>query len=448
MPYDATIGASFIRDTWDASITPALVDYIAIPALSPAFDADWEGSGHLRRAIDLARTWIEAQPVAGMTVSMHELEGRTPVLLVEVAPFGEPSTDKTVVLYGHLDKQPEMTGWRDGLGPWKPVIEGTRLYGRGGADDGYAAFASITALAAVQRAGGSHGRCVLVVEASGRIGKPRSPRPCRSVSRLVGRRRFCDLPRLGMCDVRHDVAHLVAPGSGGRHHHRRRARRGRSQRYCQWCCAVVVPPHAADPRPVEDATTGEVLLPSATVEIPQYRLAEAAAVVDEFGDAALDPFPVVEGLQLMTESTIDSMIARTWKPSLSIVGADGLPATGAAGNVLRPSTSVKVSLRLPPSADPGAVLRELEAAVTVDPPSCARVHLSRRRRRGLERARPRTLARVGAARRFDRGFWSPPPALWRGWQYPVHGNAGPAIPRRSVRRHWCARSKYQCPRAQ
>ena len=90
-------------------------------------------------------------------------------------PGGRPTT----VLYGHLDKQPEMEGWRDGLSPWTPVLEGTRLYGRGGADDGYAAFASLTAVEAVQAAGGSHGRLVVLIEASEESGSP----TCRPTSR-------------------------------------------------------------------------------------------------------------------------------------------------------------------------------------------------------------------------------------------------------------------------
>ncbi len=375
MTYDASVARSYISETWTSAITPALVDYIKVPALSPTFDPEWEASGHLRKVIDLAKNWIEQQPVQGMTVSVHEIEGRTPVLLVEVDPFGDSSTTGTAILYGHLDKQPEMTGWRDDLGPWKPVIEGTRLYGRGGADDGYAAFASITAIAAVQRAGGNHGRCVMLIEASEESGSPDLPAHVEVLADWLGAVDLVVCLDSGCATF--DTMWLTSSLRGlvdgtikidvveeGIH---------------SGIASGVVPSSFRLMRQIldriEDSATGEVLLPSATVDIPDYRVKEAEAVAGEFGDAALDPFPVVDGLELMTESIVDAMMARTWRPALSVIGADGLPTTQSAGNVLRPTTSLKVSFRIPPTADHEAVFAELKDLVEHDPPSNARVQL-------------------------------------------------------------------------
>ncbi len=166
MAFDTATATDFINRTWADELVPQLVEYVAIPALSPGFDSDWEASGHIEAAVQQIRQWIQSRSVQGMRVDVQRLSGRTPLIVVEIDAFGAVSTDKTVVLYGHLDKQPEMTGWRDGLGPWTPVIEDGRLYGRGAADDGYAAFASLTAIEAVQSAGGCHARCVLLIEAS------------------------------------------------------------------------------------------------------------------------------------------------------------------------------------------------------------------------------------------------------------------------------------------
>ena len=149
-----------IERVWDDEIVPALFEYISIPNVSKAFDPQWDEHGHMRRAVELVRGWCAARTIAGLTVEVHELAGLTPVIVMEIPAFGDGSDDETVLLYGHLDKQPEMTGWRDGLGPWTPVMEGTRLYGRGGADDGYAAFASVLAIEAAQAAGLSHHRVV------------------------------------------------------------------------------------------------------------------------------------------------------------------------------------------------------------------------------------------------------------------------------------------------
>ena len=156
---------------WD-TIVPALEEYITIPNVSVSFDPDWAAHGHMHRAIELIRDWCASRAIEGATIEVQELDGRTPLIVVEIPAFGGGSADDTVVLYGHLDKQPEMHGWRDGLGPWTPVIEGDRLYGRGGADDGYAAFASLAAIEAVRAGGGAHARCILLIEASEESGSP------------------------------------------------------------------------------------------------------------------------------------------------------------------------------------------------------------------------------------------------------------------------------------
>ena len=91
------------------------------------------------------------------------LQGRTPVIFIEIPGSRTPTT---VLLYGHLDKQPEMTGWAEGLGPWEPVLKGDKLYGRGGADDGYAMFGALARASwrCTSRAS-PHARCVILIEA-------------------------------------------------------------------------------------------------------------------------------------------------------------------------------------------------------------------------------------------------------------------------------------------
>src|SRR5262249_11364312 len=143
-----------VTRAWADDILPALERFITIPALSPSFDADWEAHGHIAAAVDLIADWCRRRPIDGLTVSIEQLPGLTPLVLLAVPAFGAGAPADTVVLYGHLDKQPEMEGWRDGLGPWTPVLDGDRLYGRGGADDGYAVFASLVAIEAVRASGG------------------------------------------------------------------------------------------------------------------------------------------------------------------------------------------------------------------------------------------------------------------------------------------------------
>jgi len=148
--------ADEIARFWDESIVPALTDYIRIPAKSPHFDPDWQANGHIESAVQFAARWCEKNILPGMQIEVVRLPGRTPVLYAEVE--GDRSTDggETVLVYGHLDKQPEMTGWREGLGPWTPVIQDGKLYGRGGADDGYAVFCALAALKALKDSGRPH----------------------------------------------------------------------------------------------------------------------------------------------------------------------------------------------------------------------------------------------------------------------------------------------------
>jgi acetylornithine deacetylase/succinyl-diaminopimelate desuccinylase-like protein len=377
MSMDLTQSATLIATTWANELVPQLQEYIAIPALSPHFDPDWEASGHIQAAVDQISNWIKSRPIKAMTVEIAELAGRTPLIVVEVEPFGTPSTDATIVLYGHLDKQPEMTGWREGLSPWTPVIEGDKLYGRGGADDGYAAFASLTAIEAVQTSGGSHARCILLVEASEESGSPDLPAHVDALaSRLTG-------TDLVLCldsgcanyetlwlttSLRGLVAGVLSVDivSEGLH---------------SGSVGGVVPSTFRIARQlldrIEDVSSGTVLLDSAAVSVPGYRAAEAQAVADAMGADAFEQIPLVEGARLVQEDVAEQLLARTWAASLSVIGADGLPATGHAGNVLRPNTSLELSMRIPPTADAAAVRSELTEALTSDPPYGAAVSFDR-----------------------------------------------------------------------
>src|SRR3546814_8938665 len=162
---DASKIETFVGGKWDDEIVPQLVEYIRIPNKSPMFDADWVKNGYMEDAVKLMEAWAGAQPIPGMTLEVVRLEGRTPLIFIDIPASGAETGDDCVLLYGHLDKQPEMTGWDDDLGPWKPVLRGDRLYGRGGADDGYAIYGSLAAIQALQDQGAPHARCVVLIEA-------------------------------------------------------------------------------------------------------------------------------------------------------------------------------------------------------------------------------------------------------------------------------------------
>ena len=135
-----------IHNFWDNKIVPTLVEYIKIPNKSPSFDPDWEKHGHMHKVLELAVQWTEINKPDGSVITVKNSPGRTPLLLLDI-----PGTKEgNILMYGHLDKQPEMEGWIDDLGPWKTVIKDEKLYGRGGADDGYALFASVASINALK----------------------------------------------------------------------------------------------------------------------------------------------------------------------------------------------------------------------------------------------------------------------------------------------------------
>jgi acetylornithine deacetylase/succinyl-diaminopimelate desuccinylase-like protein len=374
-PMPLSDAASDLVDSRWEEILPVLCDYITIPNVSAAFDPNWREHGHMQRAVELVEAWCRARDITGMTVDVHELDDRTPLVVVEVAAFGAAPADDTVVLYGHLDKQPEMEGWREGLGPWTPVIEGDRLYGRGGADDGYAAFASLAAIEAVQAAGGSHARCIVLIEASEESGSPDLPAHVEALAARIGTPSLVVCLDSGCIDDRRLwvttslrglvlatlTVEIVTEGlhSGD--------------------VSGMVPSTFRIARAllsrIEDETTGEILLPSCRVEVPAERLEQARSTAEEIG-AIADHYPFVAGAGPTTPLAAGQLLARTWQAALSVVGADGLPPTGRAGNVLRPSTSLRLSLRTPPTVDTAAVLAELRSTLLADPPYGAKVSVS------------------------------------------------------------------------
>ena len=177
--------AAWVSEQFESSIIPTLVEYIKIPNKSAAFDPAWRQNGHVARAVELLASWARAQLPADARLEVVQLGERTPVIFIEVPGTGGKADD-TVLLYGHLDKQPEMSGWREGLGPWTPVREGDKLYGRGGADDGYAIFASLTAINAARRDGLPHARAVILIEACEESGSYDLPAYIESLAQRLG----------------------------------------------------------------------------------------------------------------------------------------------------------------------------------------------------------------------------------------------------------------------
>jgi acetylornithine deacetylase/succinyl-diaminopimelate desuccinylase-like protein len=370
LPTATSAIAASIAAQWDEDIVPQLIDYIRIPAKSPHFDPQWAAHGHIERVIRLAELWARRQPVRGLVVELVRLPGRTPLLYFDVPGSG----DATVLLYGHLDKQPEMTGWRDGFGPWDPLLEDGKLYGRGGADDGYAIFASLAAIGALQAQGVPHARCVGMIETCEESGSYDLPAYLEALA-----------PRMGAVDF------VVGLDSGCGDYERLWATtslRGMAagtltvevltEGVHSGDASGVVPSSFRIARRIldrlEDSTTGRVLPAAFHAPIPAERVEQATKAAAIMGDLVFRKYPFADRTQPMVADRAEALLNRTWRPTLSVIGADGLPPIANAGNVLRPRTSLQLSMRLPPPIDGDRATGELKSLLEADPPHGATVH--------------------------------------------------------------------------
>jgi len=359
----------FVSEKWDREIVPQLSTYIKIPNKSPMFDPMWSEHGYMEEAMSLIESWVRDQPIAGMQVERIQLPGRTPLLFIEIPGKG----DDTVLLYGHMDKQPEMVGWNVDLAPWKPVLAGDKLYGRGGADDGYATFASLTAIMALRDRGLDHARCVVLIEGCEESGSYDLPFYINYLANRIG------TPSLVVCldsgCGNYDQLWLTTSlrGLAGGTLRVRVLEEG----VHSGDASGVVPSSFRVLRQlldrIEDPVTGRIRIDPLYVDIPSERIEQASEASQVLGTAIYDKFPFLPGMQPMGQDLADLVLNRTWRPTLSVTGADGLPSLMDAGNVLRPQTSVKLSIRLPPTLDGERASKLLKQVLENDPPYGSRV---------------------------------------------------------------------------
>jgi acetylornithine deacetylase/succinyl-diaminopimelate desuccinylase-like protein len=369
-----------ISQQWDAQIVPELIEYVRIPAKSPTFDHDWAAHGFLDAAVKQAEAWVTKQAVPGLKFEVVRIGARTPVLYFDIPATGGLDNARTVLLYGHLDKQPEMTGWREGLGPWIPVYEDGKLYGRGGADDGYAVFAALSAIMALDAQGIARPRCIGLIETCEESGSFDLPAYLDALS-----------PRMG------DVKLVVALDSGCGNYEQMwvtTSLRGLvngtlkvqvlTEGVHSGDAGGVVPSSFRVARQlldrIDDSRTGVVKPAPFNCEIPAERIAQAGQAAAILGDTIWQRFPwagCCEGphtfVQPTTKDPVELILNRTWRAALAVTGADGLPAIETAGNVQRPFTSLKLSLRLPPLVDGPHAGATLKAVLEAEPPGSANV---------------------------------------------------------------------------
>ncbi len=367
--------AAYLDRKWDEDIVPQLVDYIRIPNKSPMFDPDWVAHGHMDAAVALMERWAKAQAIPGLVVEVLRLEGRTPLIYLEIPASGESIGADTVLLYGHLDKQPEMTGWDADLGPWTPVLKGDRLYGRGGADDGYAIFGSLAAVMALQDQGLPHARCVILIEACEESGSYDLPVYVDHLAERIGKPSLVVCLDSGCGNYEQLWCTTSLRGLAGGN----LTVKVLSEGVHSGDASGIVPSSFRVLRDLlsrlEDEATGKLKLDGLYVDVPEERREQARKVAEVLGTEVYDKFPLLPGMSPMDSDPAELVLNRSWRPALSITGADGLPPLASAGNVLRPFTAVKLSLRLPPTLDGKQAGQLLKDVLLRDPPYGAEITL-------------------------------------------------------------------------
>ena len=418
---------SHVETCWDDAIIPSLVEYIRIPNKSPAYDPKWAEHGYMDDAVRLMEAWARKHMAAlpGSTLEIVRLPGRTPVIFIEVP--GQESD--TVLLYGHLDKQPEMKGWWDGFGPWTPIIKDDKLYGRGGADDGYAMYGSITALAALREQGVPHARCVILIEACEESGSYDLPFYIDHLASRIGK------PSLVVC---------LDSGCGNYHQlWLTTSLRGLAmgtltvrvltEGVHSGDASGVVPSSFRIARQIlsrlEDEMTGRILPQDLHVEIPDQRVAQAAAAAKVLGPEVYAKLPLAGGTLPMGETLEELVLNRTWRPQLAVIGADGLTTVAEAGNVLLPSTTLKLSLRLPPTLDGRKAADSVNKLLAANPPYNAVVEVNiDRGTSGWNAPALSPWLEASVARASEMAFGKPPVYMGEGGSIPFMGMLGEKFP--------------------
>jgi acetylornithine deacetylase/succinyl-diaminopimelate desuccinylase-like protein len=363
----------FIASAWDTTIVPALEQYIRIPNKSPMFDPEWQAHGYMDQAIELIAEFCRSRAIAGLQLEILRLPGRTPLLFIEIPATAEARSRDTVLLYGHLDKQPEFTGWSEGLGPFTPVVREDRLYGRGAADDGYAAFAALTAIEALQQRGAPHARCVVVIEACEESGSYDLPAYVDHLRERVGEVSLVvcldsgcgDYERLwSTTSLRGIVAGdlIVEVLREGVHSGDASGIVASSFRIARQLLSRV-----------EDERTGKIKPKAFQVAIPKQRAQQIKETAKVLKKQLVASYPWHGNMKPVDRDPTVLLTNRTWRPALSITGAEGLPELRNAGNVLRPRTALKLSMRVPPTCDSKRASAALRRLLESDPPYGAEV---------------------------------------------------------------------------
>ena len=366
---DKDLAISLTDEEWEKSIIPELVEYIRVPNKSPAFDPDWQSNGFMEQVVDQFVAWSQHQNIEGMELDVIRLPKRTPLIFIDIPG----DTENTVLLYGHLDKQPEMMGWNEGFGPWKPVLKENKLYGRGGADDGYALFASLLAIKILHKQKIPHARCVVIIEACEESGSYDLPFYIDHLKDRLGKPELVICLDSGCGNYEQLWSTTSLRGLVGGELKVEVLDEG----IHSGDFSGIIPSSFRILRQlldrIEDPVSGQILLKECYVDIPNKRIEQAKHAASVLNENVFRRFPIKGNIRPISDDMVELILNRSWRPTLSYLGASGLPEINDAGNVLRPFTSIKLSMRLPPTCSSKIVSKKHKELLLNDPPNGAKI---------------------------------------------------------------------------
>ena len=420
----------FVDGIWNKEVVPALMDYIKIPNKSPDFDKDWEKHGFMDQAVELLSGWAKQKIAAipGATLEVLKLPSRTPLIVIDIPGAGR--AQDPVLLYGHLDKQPEMVGWAEGFGPWIPVLRDDKLYGRGGADDGYAIFSSLTAILGLREQGIPHARCVVLIEACEESGSPDLPFYIDHLAPKLG------TPSLVVCldsgCGNYDQLWLTTSLRGL--WNGTVTVRVLNEGVHSGAASGIVPSSFRILRQlisrIEDEATGAVVPPELYAQIPADRIGQARDVARVLGEHVKTTYPFAGKTRPVADDPVELILNRAWRPQLAVTGMTGLPQPENAGNVMLPFTTATLSLRLPPSLDSKGADQLLRKLLTEAVPYGAEVELDvRSAATGWNAPSMSPWLEKSIAAASQATFGKPPAYFGEGGTIPFMGMLGEKFPK-------------------
>lgn len=359
----------------DSEVIPLLMDYIRVPSLSPLYDPDWESNGLMEQAQKLLLDYVHNIGIQGLKTQILKEPGKPWMFYGEV-PGTDPSLG-TILIYGHMDKQPHFPNWIAGTNNTEPAIIDGKLYGRGGADDGYAMPSAALLIKTLQDLGLPHGRIVIIGETEEESGSPNLMYLISQLKAQIGDPELIICLDSGAGDYEHlwltsslrgvIAAELtVSVINNGLHSGE---------------ASGVVPSSFRIIRNlldrIEDSVTGVMKVPELFQDISEDELAKVESVAKVLGDSIFTKVEWFGSTQPMTHDVVQGLLNKTLRPTLSVTGADGFPPLAVAGNVLRPKTSLKLSIRVPPAVDANQAFEKVKEVLTRDPPYQASVEVKK-----------------------------------------------------------------------